>query len=352
MDYLYREAIAAEYQISPDRALAYLRDLPDDPVSPWDIFEFEGSYGSLASGMFLRSVEEGKQRFYLLYGYTQARKRTYNFESLQIEFERMGLVAAHTLTGPAFQCEYSRDDFPHIAAALPTDWDTWLFAYLLPFESVASPEALEKLDGLEQSLSEAFVEYWDAQGPYQPNEALCLMAELVHGLLNAADAGAFVRGLPSDVWEQKYTTMLARLPAPLETPTPSAAAVAAVSERIVANTDVLVSEITDWLTDPSTDDGAGSAVVRRALSLIEAFELVSQLTNSIEWGFEAREAEYGYYYDVEITGRSQVVAKVPLLGETPLDVYVVGSAMVRSNTMKVERYEIRSVSVELANDES
>lgn len=217
---------------------------------------------------------------------------------------------------------------------------------------MASPEALEKLDGLEQSLSEAFVEYWDTQGPYQPNEAFCLMAELVRGLLNAADAGTFVRGLPSDVWEKKYTTMLARLPAPLETPTPSAAAVAAVSERIVANTDVLVSEITDWLTDPSTDDGAGSAVVRRALSLIEAFELVSQLTNSIEWGFEARQTEYGYYYDVEITGRSRVVAKGPLLRETPLDVYVVGSAKVRSNTMKVERYEIRSVSVELANNES
>ena len=73
--------------------------------------------------MFRRSVEEGKQRFYLLYGYTQARKRTYDIKSLRREFERMALIARHTEIGSSSSCEYNRADFPHIAAALPPDWD-------------------------------------------------------------------------------------------------------------------------------------------------------------------------------------------------------------------------------------
>jgi len=89
--------------------------------------------------------------------------------------------------------------------------------------------------------------------------------------------------------------------------------------------------------------------VQRALGLVDKVDIEAQISDSTSWAIGTIKVEDGRY-DVEAVNSSTAVVKVPLLGDLPLFVTVVGVVGVTIDPIAGEGYEISWLCVELGRE--
>ncbi|MDE2717141.1 MAG: hypothetical protein OXI33_09010 [Chloroflexota bacterium] len=133
------------------------------------------------------------------------------------------------------------------------------------------------------------------------------------------------------------------MPIASATPDPEVDIVGAAALWIEGNSSELVTEIAARVLGPSREEST-SAIVKRALGLIDSVDIETQISDSTTWAFDVVLVGDGGY-EVEVVGKSQVVVKVPLFGDTPLDILAVVVVFVGIDPIAVEDYGVRFVCV-------